>query len=364
MYGADPKHFHFGTKTGCRRLFAEEGVPHPIGRERPALDRRCWSRAIAAMRAEQARARAASLVKLNEGVSGEGNASVDLARPAGPGAAGEREAIGARLREMQFETAVADARPLPGQAQPSAAASSRSGSPATSSAARASSCGSRRSGRSSCCRRTTSCSAGRAARPISAAASPPTPSTRPAITREAAKVGARLAAEGVIGRFALDFVTVRSGTALGPVRDRDQPAQGRHDAPVPDAPVPHRRHLRPRARRLHRAERAARSTSSRATTSRIAAYRGLTPDDLFDIVVRHGLHFDQSRQTGVVFHMMAALARSGWIGMTAVGDTAAGGRRDLPRGDRGARRGGCGLAASKYAPPRMPRAAAAAILAA
>jgi hypothetical protein len=33
MYGADPKHFHFGTKTGCRRLFEEEGVRHPIGRE-------------------------------------------------------------------------------------------------------------------------------------------------------------------------------------------------------------------------------------------------------------------------------------------------------------------------------------------
>ncbi|MEX2458835.1 MAG: peptide ligase PGM1-related protein, partial [Actinomycetota bacterium] len=51
------------------------------------------------------------------------------------------------------------------------------------------------------------------------------------------------------------------------------------------------------------------------------AYRGLTPDDLFDIVVRHRLHFDQSRQTGVVFHMMAALTESGHVGMTAVGDS-------------------------------------------
>ena len=36
--------------------------------------------------------------------------------------------------------------------------------------------------------------------------------------------------------------------------------------------------------------------------------RGLTIDDLFDIAVRHRLHFDQARQTGVVFHMMGALA--------------------------------------------------------
>src|SRR6266480_1879520 len=33
MYGADPKFFHYGTKTGCRRLFAELGVRHPLGSE-------------------------------------------------------------------------------------------------------------------------------------------------------------------------------------------------------------------------------------------------------------------------------------------------------------------------------------------
>ena len=37
--------------------------------------------------------------------------------------------------------------------------------------------------------------------------------------------------------------------------------------------------------------------------------------------MRHGLHFDQSRQTGVVFHMMAALTEAGHLGMTAVGDS-------------------------------------------
>ena len=33
MYGADPRFFPYGTKTGCRRLFAEQGVRHPLGRE-------------------------------------------------------------------------------------------------------------------------------------------------------------------------------------------------------------------------------------------------------------------------------------------------------------------------------------------
>ena len=38
-------------------------------------------------------------------------------------------------------------------------------------------------------------------------------------------------------------------------------------------------------------------------------------------MARHGLHFDQSRQVGVVFHMMSALSELGRIGLTAVGET-------------------------------------------
>ena len=50
--------------------------------------------------------------------------------------------------------------------------------------------------------------------------------------------------------------------------------------------------------------------------------RGLMPSDLFDIVARHGLHFDQSRQVGIVFHMISCLTEHGRIGLTAVGDSA------------------------------------------
>jgi hypothetical protein len=51
--------------------------------------------------------------------------------------------------------------------------------------------------------------------------------------------------------------------------------------------------------------------------------RGLAPADLFDIMARHGLHFDQSRQEGIVFHMISCLTEHGRVGLTAVGDTRA-----------------------------------------
>ena len=33
------------------------------------------------------------------------------------------------------------------------------------------------------------------------------------------------------------------------------------------------------------------------------------------------MHFDQSRQTGVVFHMMSALSEHGRVGLTAIGES-------------------------------------------
>jgi hypothetical protein len=36
---------------------------------------------------------------------------------------------------------------------------------------------------------------------------------------------------------------------------------------------------------------------------------------------RHGVHFDQARQAGVVFHMISCLSEHGRVGLTAVGDS-------------------------------------------
>ena len=96
---------------------------------------------------------------------------------------------------------------------------------------------------------------------------PADPAYAAVITSEAVKVGQRLAGEGVLGRFAFDFVVVRDGGRLDALRHRAQPAQGRHDAPVPDAAVPDRRPVRPGVRDVHAAA-AERSASSRPTTSR------------------------------------------------------------------------------------------------
>src|SRR5213596_210981 len=76
MYGADPKFFPLGTKSGCRKIFMDEDVPYPLGRE-DIGSKEDLVDAIAQMRMAKPSIRQV-MVKLNEGVSGEGNAVVDL----------------------------------------------------------------------------------------------------------------------------------------------------------------------------------------------------------------------------------------------------------------------------------------------
>jgi hypothetical protein len=50
-------------------------------------------------------------------------------------------------------------------------------------------------------------------------------------------------------------------------------------------------------------------------------YIGLSPQDLIDIAVTNGLHFDVASQKGVVFHMIGALSQFGKMGIVCIGDT-------------------------------------------
>src|SRR5436190_12434578 len=101
MYGADPKFFLLGTKSGCRKIFMEEDVPHPLGHE-DIGSKEDLVNAIAQMRAKKPSIKQV-LVKLNEGVSGEGNAIVDLNALPAPGSSKEVAMLEERLRAMQFE---------------------------------------------------------------------------------------------------------------------------------------------------------------------------------------------------------------------------------------------------------------------
>src|SRR5438309_4211001 len=97
LYGADPRHLSFGTKSGCRQLFARVGINYPLGfDDLNSIDD--VVSALVQMHAQRPSI-AQAIVKLNEGVSGEGNATVDLSNLSEPANA----TIAERVRGMRFE---------------------------------------------------------------------------------------------------------------------------------------------------------------------------------------------------------------------------------------------------------------------
>lgn len=318
MYGADPKFFPLGTKSGCRRIFAECGVPHPIGFENlTSIDD--VVNAIHDMRATKPQMQQV-LVKLNEGVSGEGNALVDLSGLPRPGDASEKSAIRDCLHAMRFELATMTYEEYAAKlAERGGIVEERiMGEEFLSPSVQL---------RVNPLRKLEVLSThdqllgGPSGQSYLGCIFPAANDYAAMITREAVKVGERLAKEGVIGRFALDFVIVRSkggqwdpyaieinlrkGGTTHPFLTLQFLTDGTYD---PDTAI----FTAPSGRRKYFV------ASDHVEAPRLRAF---TPDDLFDLVVRRGLHFDQARQTGVVFHMMSALGEVGRLGMVAVGES-------------------------------------------
>src|SRR5213596_1401720 len=331
MYGADPKFFPLGTKSGCRKIFMEENVPHPLGHEDIGSEEDLLD-AITQMRTRKPSIEQV-MVKLNEGVSGEGNAIVDLrglppvagiddaGRPGSPiPATTEKAMLKERLHAMQFASegvtyesymkklqerrAVVEER-IVGEEFRSPSVQLRV-TPL---------------GRVELLSTHDQLLGGATGQSYLGCVFPADTAYAPLITREAAKVGRRLAREGVIGRFALDFVVVRAkngkwepyaieinlrkGGTTHPFLTLQFLTDGTYDTETGIFTAPN-------------GQQKFFVASDHVESPR---YRTLTPDDLFDIVVRHNLHFDQTRQTGVVFHMMSALGELGRTGLTAVGNS-------------------------------------------
>jgi len=318
MYGADPKFFPLGTKSGCRKIFMDEDVPYPLGREdigskEDVLD------AIVQMRGTKPSIRQV-MVKLNEGVSGEGNAVIDLTKLPTPGDSKEVAILEDRLRAMTFESqgATYDGYMKKLQERKGVVEERIVGEEFRSPSVQL-----RVTplGKVELLSTHDQLLGGPTGQSYLGCVFPADTAYASLITQEAAKVGRRLAKEGVIGRFALDFVVVRAkngkwepyaieinlrkGGTTHPFLTLQFLTDGTYDPETGIFTAPN-------------GQQKFFVASDHVESPR---YRTLTPDDLFDIVVRHNLHFNQTRQTGVVFHMMSALGELGRTGLTAVGNS-------------------------------------------
>lgn len=307
MYGSDPRLTTLGTKSSGRRLFAEAGVAMPAGTE----DVRSLEDVVSAvekLRAGRPGLRAV-MVKLNEGVGGLGNAIVEL----GPSTEAEEAVRTMRMPEGTFESffrllaeqgGVVEER-IEGAEIRSPSVQLR-GTPL---------------GELEVLSTHDQLLGGADGQLYLGCRFPADGAYATAITRDAVKIGERLIANGVIGRFAIDFVVVRSGDTWEPSAIELNLRKGGTTHPYLTLQF-----LTDGTYDAASATFVAPNGDSKyfVATDHAAnpAYAKLSADDVFDAVVRHGLHFDLARQTGVVLHMLSALPH-GRLGLTAVANSPA-----------------------------------------
>jgi pheganomycin biosynthesis PGM1-like protein len=318
MYGADPRLADLGTKSGCRRLFAECGVPHPLGAENLHSLAEVTD-AIKVMIATRPTI-GEVIIKTNEGVSGAGNALVDLAGIVNLPEEQRAAAIDIRVRAMQLESTTIPLDTYVAKFEKGGGiveeriVGEKLLSPSVQLRARP-------DGSVELLSTHDQLLGGASGQSYLGCLFPADPAYSRLISEPAQRIGERLAAAGALGRFAIDFVVVsdgsgewsayaielnlRKGGTTHPFLTLQFLTDGGYDAASGRflTQQGHERHL--------------------VATDHLESddLRALSVDDLFDVVARHGLHFDESTQTGVVFHMISCLSECGRVGMTTVGET-------------------------------------------
>ena len=312
MYGADPKFSALGTKSGGRAIFAEAGVLHPEGRE----GLRSTDDVIdAVLELVAARPGVESVVlKHDEGVAGYGNAVLDVRGLDQAGRAGVEQ----RLSELRPEDAHSTAdrfleRLARGGVVEELVVAREVRSPSVQMRVTP-------LGRVEQLSTHDQLLGGPSGMSFLGSVFPASDEYAREISAAALKVGEALADRGVIGRFAVDFLTARTDGGWKPYAIELNLRKGATTHPYLT--------LQFLTDGTYDADRALFLTPTGqpkffVSTDRLEseAYRALQPDDVFDLAVRSGLHFDHTTETGAVFHMLSALGRHGLIGVTAVGDS-------------------------------------------
>jgi hypothetical protein len=318
LYACDPDLQYLGTKSGSREMFRRAGVACPSGFEH-LRDARDVAAALSALKQEQSSLRRA-VVKLNEGFSGDGNAvfSFDEAPGHGDLTRWVADRLPSRLRfeapEETWDHYGAKFASMGGVVEILVEGTAVR-SPSVQ-------CRVDPLGRQSVISSHDQLLGGPSGQVYLGCTFPADPAYCHDIQESALRVTAALADEGVLGRFAIDFVSVlendrwqnyaieiniRKGGTTHPFLMLQFLTDGTYDADSGTF-----RTLTGRRRFYH-------------ATDNIThpALAGLDPDGLIDIAVTHGLHYDAATQQGVMFHLIGALPRYGKVGALCVGDSAA-----------------------------------------
>lgn len=313
LYACDPALAYWGSKSGSRTAFRRAGILLPEGMEH-LRDLDAAADALIELRRRQPTLRRAVL-KLEEGFSGEGNAVFDF--PGAPGGDALPAWVRAELpRRLRFEA--------PGMDYPTYARKfAQLGGIVEAWIDGADKCSPSVQMRVNALGQLEVISThdqilgGPNGQVFLGSRFPASEAYRRSLADIGRQVGSVLASEGVIGRFSVDFVSVRDGTGWRHHAIEINLRKGGTTLPYQMLQFLTAGHVDPDSGAFLTPLGQARCYC--ATDNLVdERLKRLVPEDLIDILVERQLHFDENTQTGVVFNLIGALAEHGKLGLVAI----------------------------------------------
>jgi len=315
LNGVDPALLKLGTKSGSRQIFAVAQVPHPAGfedlhSETEIVDALCR---LAERRPQIRRA----VVKINEGFSGEGNGVFVYPRDKT-----DSGAVGASLQHLQWSSTQENINSFlrkykkMGGIVEEMIEAEEVRSPSVQMRILP-------DGSTVLVSSHEQVLGGKTGQVYLGCRFPASEDYRGLIQQQALRIGAVLSERGVIGRFGIDFlltrnksedwrsnaleINLRMGGTTPPFHALEFLTSGK---------------LNPKTG-IFQAPTGQEKFYSATDNLKSTAYRGLLPEDLFDIIIRNNIHYQPDSGTGVLFYMIGALSQFGKLGMTCIGNSPA-----------------------------------------
>ena len=315
MFACAPELQYWGSKSGSRQLFKAAGVPLSDGFEDISNEQELVQ-SLAALKRQQPSLKKA-VIKLNDGFSGEGNAVFSFEN------ASEADLEQWIRQELPKRTRFVDAAltyphfvekltQMQGIAEAFVEGDTKT-SPSVQ-------CRIEPSGEISVISTHDQVLGGESGQVFLGCTFPANPEYQQELCNMGVRIAQELRGKGGLGRFGIDFISVKTASGWDHYAIEINLRKGGTTHPylmlqflTDGRYVPEQcQYIMPNGQvRYYFA----------TDNLKKEAYRGLTPQDLLDIIVFHGLYYDSVRQEGVFFHLMGALSEHGKLGMTSIGAT-------------------------------------------
>lgn len=316
VYGADPDLLYFGTKSGSRRVFKECGILTPEGYE-DLRDKKEIIAALAALKRNNPALRKA-VIKMNEGFSGEGNAvyyykTAELTEPFEKSIESNFEVQLQIVAKGLSEELFLEKLDQMGGIVEEFLESDMKTSPSVQ-------CRIDPVGKSEIVSTHDQVLGGANNQVFLGAHFPASQEYALPIAADGKKISDALASKGIMGRFSIDFISIKNGSEWKNYAIEINLRKGGTTHPYLMLQF-----LTDGYYNEFSGEYVTSGGNKRYYFSSDNVcnqkYKGLTPQDLIDIAMFHSLMYNGTNQEGVTFHLVGALSQYGKLGVVCIGSS-------------------------------------------